>query len=58
MSVTETEVMGTATRREDRLQAVEALFADVEVWAREWLTPYDMEHILCMGRFETGEGNH
>jgi hypothetical protein len=25
-------------RREDWLQAVETLFADVEVWAREWLT--------------------
>ena len=32
------EVGGGLRRREDWLQAVEVLFADVEVWAREWLT--------------------
>ena len=40
MSAAETEVTGAIRRREDWQQAVEALFADVEVWAREWLTGY------------------
>lgn len=38
MSIAEREVAGAARRRGDWLRAVEALFADVEVWAREWLT--------------------
>ena len=38
MSIAEIEVRASARRREDWLQAVETLFADVEVWARGWLT--------------------
>ena len=41
MSVVETEVMGATRQREDWLQVVEALFADVEVWAREWLISWE-----------------
>lgn len=37
MSIAEREVVGVTRQREDWLRAIEALFADVEQWAREWL---------------------